>query len=263
MFNRVIAITAGLIVATAVYIACTAYARADWNVDAMNQQIDQTNFLVNKGCSGTLIDKANGFILTANHCMGGQFEDVTRDEIGADGHVNSVKVRVSHPGTVTQIAFSGANEQQRTVYVFHVKATDASVDLALLKVDAQLHNAIQAPVACKAPRRGETVYSVGNPFVVLYATVTKGIVASVARDYRTIGVDTDAEGNDIADNALTQHTAPIEGGNSGGALYNDKGELVGVNVRASQINETLAFAVPLTDVRKFLADNGVTLPTCQ
>jgi S1-C subfamily serine protease len=256
-FNIAVGIAAALIIAAAFCFFMVAAFAAEWPIDAMNAQIDGANFLVNRGCSGTLIDKTNGYILTANHCIDTQFDVVTKQEIGDDGKVKEVKVRVAQPGTVSQLVFSGPNEVQRTQYVFHIKAADHDHDLALLKVVAKLPEyVVEAKLSCTAPKRGETVYAVGNPFGVLFGTVTKGIVASVARDYRMLGIDDEGDGQS-GDNGLMQITAPIEGGNSGGAIYNAIGEQIGVAVRASPVNETVAFAVPLSDLRKFLSENGV------
>jgi S1-C subfamily serine protease len=230
----------------------------------LNKQIDVTNFLVNKGCSGTLVD-LKGDILTANHCVMDQFEDVQRDEVDKDGKVKKVTVRISKPGTVSQIVFAGPSEVQRTTFVYKVKAHDPDHDLALVDVLSKLPNDMRAPVSCTEPRRLDPVWAVGNPFGILYSSATAGIVASTQRDYRLLGID--GESGDATeqpgDNGLIQHTAPIEGGNSGGALYNEQGELVGVNVRGSRVNETVAFAVPLDDVRKFLKDSGVDMAQCK
>src|SRR5690554_5681107 len=118
-----------LIAALAACLAMPAYA--DWSIQSMNQTIDQTNFLVNKGCSGTLIDK--GLVLTAAHCVVDQYETVTRDKIADDGTVKEEKVRVAKPGTVTQKVFSGAVQVSATSYVYRIKDTDRKLDLALLK----------------------------------------------------------------------------------------------------------------------------------
>jgi S1-C subfamily serine protease len=231
----------------------------------LNRQIDQTNFLVNDDCSGTLIDRERGYIITANHCIQDQFQDVERDELQKDGTVKKVKVRISRPGTVSQIVFDGPSEVSKTSFVFKVKAHDLDHDLGLLQVISKLPNTQDVKLSCEEPARLDTVYAVGNPFAVLYSSATKGIVASTARDYRMLGIDGNGDDPDSqpGDNALIQSTAPIEGGNSGGALLNADGDLVGVNVRGSRMNETVAFAVPLDDVRRFLKDNGVDLPECK
>jgi S1-C subfamily serine protease len=221
-------------------------AAADWNILAMNIQIDQTNFLVNDNCSGTLIDAANGYILTANHCIQAQYQVVEREKIDDKGVVTKEKVRVAKVGTVSQLVFKGANEVRRTTYVFKIKASDLNLDLALLEVQTKLPNHWQASLAGEAPVRGDTVYVVGNPMGVLYSSVTKGIVSSVERNYPMIGV------TDQADNGLVQISSGVIGGNSGGAAYNDSGQLIGVPVRASQMNEILGLAVPLSDIKAFL-----------
>ena len=224
---------------------------AEWPVDAMNAQIDQTNFLVNDNCSATLIDAQQGYLLTANHCIKDQFVVIEREKIDDDGVVKKEKVRIAKPGTVSQLYFKATDEVQRNSYVFKIKLNDANLDLALIQVQTKLTNADSAPVSCDDPVRGETSYAVGNPFGVLYATVTKGIIASIRRNYRMIGVDTQGE------NGLVQSTAPIEGGNSGGGLFNGNGEIIGVNVRGSAVNETVALAVPLSDIKKFLTREGL------
>lgn len=217
---------------------------AAWDISDMNTQIDQTNFLVNDNCSATLIDMKKGRLLTANHCISDQFQIIEREEIQDDGTVKTRKVRVAVPGTVSQMFFSGPAQTQKNSYTFKIVKNDASTDLALIETLGPLPNIQQAPVACKEPVRGETVFAVGNTLAVLYATVSKGIVSNVHRSYRNIGVDDD--------HGLVQTTAAVAGGNSGGALYNDRGELSGVVVRGYQNVAPISLVVPLSDVRKFL-----------
>lgn len=225
-------------------------AWADMSLTDMNRQIDQTNFLVNRSCSGTLIDVEHGYVLTANHCIADQFAIVDREKIDDKGVVTTEKVRIAVPGTVSQLYFAGPSMVQKNSYVFNIKANDAKLDLALLQTRAKLPNTQAAKLACKDPVRGEVAYAVGNPFGVLYSSITKGIVASVQRTYPMLGID----GQD--EHALLQITSGIEGGNSGGATYNADGEIIGVVVRGSAVNETVGFSVPLADVKSFLAANG-------
>lgn len=256
----------GIAALLVIWLAITHAANAaEISHGDLNRQIDQTNFLVNNDCSGTLIDKDAGYILTANHCIQDQFQDVERDELQKDGTVKKIKVRISKPGTVSQIVFAGPSMVSKTSFVFKMKAHDPDHDLGLLQVVSKLPNLQFVKLACAEPARLDTVYAVGNPFAVLYSSATKGIIASTSRDYRMLGIDGsgDDPNEQPGDNGLIQSTAPIEGGNSGGALLNDDGDLVGVNVRGSRMNETVAFAVPLDDIRKFLTDNGVDLPKCQ
>ncbi len=222
---------------------------------SVSHSVARMNYVDGTGghtCTGQLLAAQNGdltpYFLTANHCIQTQFRTIEREKIDEKGVVTKEKVRISEPGTVSQIVFNGPSEVQRTSYTFKIKLNDSDLDLALIQVNAKIPNAVPAPIACRDAVRGETVYAVGNPLGVLYASVSKGIVASSNRNYRMIGVD---EGN-MADNGLTQATTPTAGGNSGGSLYNDTGEIVGVVVRGYQQIAPVNLSVPLADIKKFL-----------
>ncbi len=228
-----------------------------WSVKEMNNVIDQTNFLVDRGCSGTLIDKNKGYVLTAAHCILSQYETVTQNKIDEEGKVKEEKFQVIRPGAVSQKFFAGPNQVQQNSYIYKVIASDRANDLALLQVQTDLKATSAAKIACEAPQRGDEVYAVGNSYAVLYSTVTKGIVSSVQRNYRDLRLAGDLGDNlDAGEHGLTQHSAVIAPGNSGGALYNDKGLFVGVNVRATATGG-FSFAVPLEDIQKFLKDHKV------
>ena len=235
----------------------TAAPALAWDIKAMNEQIDQTNFMVNVGCSGTLIDEKNGYVLTANHCIMDQYEVVEHQKIDANGKVTIESIRVAKPGTVSQIFYNGPSEVQRVSYVFKIKASDAALDLALLQVQTKLPNTGAAHLSCKDVVRGSPVYAVGNSFGILYSTVTNGIVSSVHRSYRDMSIAGQlGDLTDAGDHGLVQHSAAISGGNSGGALYNDAGGFVGVNVRGAQ-QSGFSFAVPLSDVKAFLKSANI------
>jgi hypothetical protein len=243
-------------IAVMAVLLAVGYARADWAIADMNRQIDQTNVLVNKGCSGTIVDIKNRLVLTAAHCVVDQYETVEKDKVDKDGKVTKEKIQIVRPGTVSQEYFAGPNIVQTNSYVYKVVDSDKALDLALLKVQTNLPAKAPAVLACTAPVRGDTVYAVGNSYALLYATLTKGIVSSVERSYRDLSLAGSL--GDLTDNGehgLVQHSAPIAPGNSGGALYNANGEFVGVNVRGTAAGG-FSFAVPLGDVKAFLKTNG-------
>lgn len=243
MKKFVVALIASLTISTA--------ALADgWSVDEMNSAIDETNFLVNSGCSGTLIDAKNRYILTAAHCVDAQYETAEREVVDEKGIVKQEKYRKLIDGSVTQFLFDASGESQRTTaYRVTLKAVDRSVDLAVLQVNGVLPNGKVAKLADSEPRRGERVYVVGNPAGVLYASVVVGIVSSTQRTYGMLGIE------DSPHQRLIQISAGVIGGNSGGSVYNERGEMVGVPVRASRVNEILGFAVPLEVIKEFLKTN--------
>jgi S1-C subfamily serine protease len=241
--------------AVAGILAGGVYCADAWDQAPMNTQIDQTNFLLNTGCSATLIDKVKGYLLTANHCIRDQYTVIDRETVDDKGHVTTEKVRIAAPGTVSQLFFAGPNEVSRTIYVFKIVKSDSDLDLALVQVTAKLPNVEDARISCAQPVRGDKTYAVGNTLGFLYSTVTEGIVSSVNRSYRLIGVD--------SDNGMTQTTNAIGGGNSGGSLYNNSGEIIGVVVRGSQAIAPIALSVPLSDIQTFVKDVDPDKVTCQ
>lgn len=124
---------------------------------------------------------------------------------------------------------------------------DPSTDLALLKIDLMdmpflsFGNSDSLSV-------GEWVMAIGNPFR-LQSTVTAGIVSAKARNINILenyGVE-----------SFIQTDAAVNPGNSGGALVNTKGELVGINAAIMTYSgkyEGFSFAIPANLVRKVVTD---------
>ena len=96
---------------------------------------------------------------------------------------------------------------------------------------------------------GEWVLAVGNPFN-LTSTVTAGIVSAKARDISILG-----EGSNVE--SFIQTDAAVNRGNSGGALVNTRGELIGINAAIASHTgsyEGYSFAIPSNIVRKVVDD---------
>ncbi len=96
---------------------------------------------------------------------------------------------------------------------------------------------------------GEWVLAVGNPFN-LTSTVTAGIVSAKARNINILGNRSSIE-------SFIQTDAVINRGNSGGALVNNAGELIGVNAAIAShtgVYEGYSFAIPANIVRKVVDD---------
>lgn len=116
--------------------------------------------------------------------------------------------------------------------------SDAASDLAVLQIDPQ-EDLTYARQGCSADLvAGEWVVAIGNPLGILGGTVTTGIISATER------VITTSDGTRMT---LLQTNAAINSGNSGGGLFNLKGELVGiVNAKyAAEGVEGLAFAIPV------------------
>lgn len=126
--------------------------------------------------------------------------------------------------------------------------TDPTTDIALIKIDAK-----DLPVVnfgeSDALKVGEWVLAVGNPFM-LNSTVTAGIVSAKAR---SLGMS----GNQLGIESFIQTDAAVNPGNSGGALVNTAGELVGINTAIYSQTGNYAgysFAVPSSIVSKVVTD---------
>jgi serine protease Do len=126
--------------------------------------------------------------------------------------------------------------------------TDPTTDIALLKIDAEDLKTIVVANS-DAVRLGQWVLAVGNPFN-LTSTVTAGIISAKGRDINIIDEQSAIE-------SFIQTDAAVNPGNSGGALVNTGGELVGINTAISSRSgsfEGYSFAVPANLVMKVVGD---------
>lgn len=169
--------------------------------------------------SGVIVSE-DGYIVTNNHVI----DNATKVEISLENNAR---------------------------YTAKVIGTDPSTDLALLKIEAKglpfvrFGNSDQTKV-------GEWVLAVGNPFD-LTSTVTAGIISAKARN---IGILRSTE-NNLSIESFLQTDAVVNPGNSGGALVNLAGELIGINTAIASRTGTFngyAFAVPSSIVNKVVDD---------
>ena len=140
-----------------------------------------------------------------------------------------------------------------TKYTAKIIGSDPSTDIAVLKIEAKGLQAI--PIGNSDDINiGEWVLAVGNPFN-LTSTVTAGIVSAKARNINLLA---DRNRTDVVPiESFIQTDAAVNPGNSGGALVNTRGELVGINTAiASQTGSYsgYSFAVPVNLVQKVMHD---------
>jgi Do/DeqQ family serine protease len=175
--------------------------------------------------SGVIISK-EGYIVTANHVIEGA------DEI-----------------EVT------TNDEQ--TFKAKLVGTDEATDVALLKIDGK--NLPVIPFGdSDALKVGEWVLAVGNPFS-LTSTVTAGIVSAKGRGSLFSGYGYGEQGSRAQDKveSFIQTDAAVNQGNSGGALVNTKGELVGITTAIYSSTGNFvgySFAVPIIMVKKVVSD---------
>jgi len=141
---------------------------------------------------------------------------------------------------------SGADDIQVMLHdgrVAHARVigTDPDTDLAVLKIDAGTLPTIQ--VDGEAPRVGDVVLAIGNPFGI-GQTVTMGIVSALQRQLVLSPYED-----------FIQTDAAINSGNSGGALVNAEGELIGINTAMFDRDagaQGIGFAIPVRTAKRVL-----------
>lgn len=172
---------------------------------------------IEQGVGSGIIISPDGYIVTNNHVV----EDASKI-------------------TVT------LNDKQ--VFDGQVIGTDPSTDLALVKIDAQNLPFIQFANSDEV-QVGQWVVAVGNPFN-LASTVTAGIVSAKGRDIHIVADQAPIE-------SFIQTDAVVNPGNSGGALVNLNGELIGINTAIASptgVYAGYAFAIPSNIASKVIDD---------
>ncbi|MBQ8069384.1 MAG: Do family serine endopeptidase [Bacteroidales bacterium] len=130
-----------------------------------------------------------------------------------------------------------------------VVGTDPATDVALIKIEAEGLPTVEFGDS-DALRLGEWVLAIGSPMgEQLRGTITAGIVSAKGRSMPTEG--------EFKIESFIQTDAAVNPGNSGGALVNKKGELVGINTAIMSQNGSYvgySFAVPVNIVKKIVGD---------
>lgn len=141
------------------------------------------------------------------------------------------------------------NDQQ--TYDAEIIGVDPTTDIALIKIEAKDLPTVQFANSDEL-KVGEWVVAVGNPFS-LTSTVTAGIVSAKGRSIDIVR----RSGGELAIESFIQTDAVVNPGNSGGALVDINGDLVGINTAISSPTGVFAgysFAVPSAIVKKVAED---------
>ena len=157
--------------------------------------------------------------------------------VSSDGHIVTNNHLVANGSRFEVTIDSGKT------YAAKVIGTDPQTDLALIKVSASI-DFPYVRLAAEAPRTGDWVLVIGNPFG-LGGTVTAGIVSARGRDIGAGPYDD-----------FIQIDAPVNQGNSGGPTFNVRGEVIGVNTAIfspSGGSIGVAFDIPAETVKLVVA----------
>jgi serine protease Do len=167
--------------------------------------------------------------------------------VSADGYIVTNNHVIENAAEIEVIL------NDNTKYSAKLVGADPSTDIAVLKIEG---NDFQPIILGNSDdlQIGEWVLAVGNPFN-LTSTVTAGIVSAKARNINLLAERTD--GTVVPIESFIQTDAAVNPGNSGGALVNTRGELVGINTAIASQTGSYAgysFAVPVNLVQKVMAD---------
>ena len=171
--------------------------------------------------SGVIISE-DGYILTNNHVVNSSSSTSSFYELGK---ASKITVKLYNDDTE---------------YEAEIVGTDEQTDLAVIKIDKDDLTAAELGDS-DSVQVGEFCMAIGNP-LGLGSTVTDGIVSAVNREV------TDEDGNSY--NAI-QTNAAINSGNSGGALVNSQGQVIGINTLkvSGEGVEGVGFAIPINSTK--------------
>lgn len=154
--------------------------------------------------------------------------------VSPDGFVLTTHHVIANASDI-QVALSDGRVTQATVV-----GSDRDTDLAVLKIEGRQLPAARF-AAEDALQVGDVVLAIGNPFGI-GQRVTMGIVSAVGNNHLNL----------LTYDDFIQTDAAINDGNSGGALINADGELVGINTAVFRFGEGIGFAIPAQAARRVL-----------
>jgi S1-C subfamily serine protease len=228
-------------------IASSAYA-GEWSIDDMNAHVDQTNFIVDNQCSGTLISVKEKLLLTNNHCVERSISVIEEESVDDEGSVVKRKREKFADVPVAQGHYKDFDQTGQSSYLMEIVAHDKKADLAVLRFKQDtIPFTLFSPILPDGIelKRGQPTITVGNP-AGLEASVVRGEIMSLTRKLEIGGQE----------RPYIQYSGGTFGGNSGGALYNADGQLIGIPAAGFRDGPTyIGFAIPAQVLRDFLKDS--------
>ncbi|MBR3754871.1 MAG: trypsin-like peptidase domain-containing protein [Clostridia bacterium] len=163
-----------------------------------------------------------------------------QDKTGKYTYIITCAHVISDPGIEAVIQL-----EDGTRYDAVIAGYDARTDIGVLKIEAKGLKAAEFGDS-DSLKVGSTVYAIGNPGgSALFGTFTDGKVSAIGRNI------TSSIGYDMV---CIQHNAAISPGNSGGALVNEYGQVIGINSAkiAATEYEGISFAIPITQAKEII-----------
>lgn len=230
--KKLIAVAAALFLLTGCLGKLVSEAKA-WSLPEAHTQANKTLVNVGEWCSGTII--ADNKVVTAAHCL----PDVRQDSSRRPEKGQPYGYKFFEPVTVTKHIFDAeGNELGSIEYKSVVYKYDYKNDVAILANVSGVKFPEWIRISTAPVKSGDKVYAIGNPRM-WYNTVSEGTVLK-PKVFLEPGVP------------MIMFDAAIAPGSSGGGLFNDKGELIGITNKLMP-GSVFGFANPI----KYMVDLDV------
>lgn len=181
-----------------------------------------------QGIGSGFVVSSDGYILTNGHVI-------------VDTESGSAPVKASK----VQVNFRNGKQAEASIVGYDL----TSSDIAVIKVDPSGLDLLPAQLGdSESVRVGETVAAIGSPFGLYSSSITAGIVSAINRTVES------PESGFVINNAI-QTDAAINRGNSGGPLFNMRGEVIGLNEQIATTSggsEGVGFAVPINTAKRVM-----------
>ncbi len=175
--------------------------------------------------TGVIVDEA-GYILTNAHVIN-------------DGDYNKVVVSL----------YDGSDVEAKVLWY------RPTLDLAVLKIDAQGLTAAELGDSDEL-KIGSYAAAIGNPLGLDFQrSMSQGIISGLDR---SITVSSSSSSSGVTMDGLLQTDATINSGNSGGPLYNSKGQVIGINTAKASNGEGMGFAIPINIAKPIVEEIKAT-----
>lgn len=235
-----------LVLALATIAGLTGYAAKPAVADsAVYERVLQSSVYIYNGAektrgSGFVVDADRQLIVTNYHVVG-EAKQVAIFFAAYDGDGELVTDKDVYYDNFKMLC------DQKMACVAKVVGVWPEKDLALVELDGCPVDVTALPLADQGAKPGQTVHSVGSPgasdALWVYSPGTVRQVFNIKMNY---------EGGQRVDAKVLQTTSPINPGDSGGPIVNDRGELVGVNCAGEPGARLISFAIEVDELRSFL-----------
>ena len=235
------------LLATTLFLASLASPAFAWSLKEAHVQANTTLVEVGEYCSGTVIDKERGLVVTAAHCTDDSLVTDWFDVTRPNGEVVQGHRTYFKPIEITIWNFDDQGNVTGTQkYSTEVLKASYPGDVAILRSIAASPFTNEVKLSSTPATFGDTVYTVGNPLMLLGA-VAQGTVTKPQYTFASNRGDVNA----IVFDAMM---AP---GSSGGGLFNDAGEMIGLTNWARPGGPYLAS--PVRNVLDLLKDLNISV----